>query len=414
MQLPRFSIGMGDRFGQEGVAQLRALQKAKASGMQVFPVWNKSNREHGLSGTHPSDTRASAEKAVQQAGWRDGYLVDADHINLSNVERFLPSCDFFTLDVADRIGTPLAEEDRARLCDALRPWAIRPWPNLGLPHPPGVSSLEGVIREYGSAMVEAGRIYRRILQSRGATSFITEVSTDEASQPQSPWVLFLILGALAQEGVPVQTVAPKFSGEFHKGVDYLGDPEKFRVEFSQDLEAVRIAIEEFGLPGDLKISIHSGSDKFSLYPVIRDVVSLRQAGFHLKTAGTTWLEELIGLALHGGEELRLVKEIYSQAYRRKEELIQPYATVVAIDNGDLPAPNLVQGWTGDQFVSALQHNPSNPGFCPALRQLLHIAFKIAAEMRGPFLQALASARGLVEENVTLNLWERHLRPLGGL
>ena len=412
MHFPKFSIGIGDRFGREGVAQLRALEKAAAAGMEVFPVWNKSNREHGLTGTQPSDTRRSAEQAVAQAGWRGGFLVDADHIGMANVEGFLKFCDFFTLDVAEQIGRPASPEETARLRAALAPWVCRPWPELGQEVAPGIPALDSFLQEYGAAVMEAGKIYRRILQARPGDSFITEVSTDEASQPQSPWILFLLLGALSLEGVPVRTIAPKFNGHFHKGVDYRGNTQAFAHEFSQDLQAIRVAVREFPLPQDLKISIHSGSDKFSLYPIIREAVQKQHAGFHLKTAGTTWLEELVGLAEHGGEGLRLVKEIYRQAHARRDELMQPYASVVSIQAEKLPSPATVEGWSGRQFVSALRHDPSQAAFCPNFRQLLHLAFKIAAEMREPFFQALDQARELVEKNVTTNLWERHLRPLG--
>jgi hypothetical protein len=412
MQIPRFSIGLGDRFGKEGVAQLRAVEKASAAGMEVFPVWNKSNREHGLTGTQPSDTRRSAEQAVAQAGWRGGYMVDADHIGVANVDRFLKSCDFFTLDVAEQIGRPAPHAEKTRLMEALSPWARRPWPDFGHDVAPGVATLESFLQEYGAAVMEAGKIYRRILQERPEDTFVTEVSTDEASEPQSPWVLFLLLGALSFEGVKVQTIAPKFTGHFHKGVDYRGNKQAFSKEFSQDLEAIRIAVREFQLPQNLKISIHSGSDKFSLYPIIRDAVQKQHAGFHLKTAGTTWLEELVGLAEHGGEGLSLVKQIYRQAHHRRDELMQPYASVVSIQAEKLPSPATVKGWSSSQFVSALRHDPSQSAFCPNFRQLLHLAFKIAAEMREPFFQALDQARELVEKNVTTNLWERHLRPLG--
>lgn len=92
--------------------------------------------------------------------------------------------------------------------------------------------------------------------------------------------------------------------------------------------------------------------------------------------------------------------------------MQPYASVVSIQAEKLPSPATVKGWSSSQFVSALRHDPSQSAFCPNFRQLLHLAFKIAAEMREPFFQALDQARELVEKNVTTNLWERHLRPLG--
>ena len=106
MILGKYSFGIGDRFAHQGVAQLRALLKANAGGVEVMPVWNKSNREHGYVHTHPKDTRQEADHAVGTLGYKGSYCVDADHINLGNVENFIHSSDFFTIDVAGKIGIP--------------------------------------------------------------------------------------------------------------------------------------------------------------------------------------------------------------------------------------------------------------------------------------------------------------------
>ena len=271
--------------------------------------------------------------------------------------------------------------------------------------------VETFLGSYGNAICEAGRIYRHIETAKGAGNFIAEVSTDEAETPQSPLELFLILGALAGGGVQVQTIAPKFTGRFNKGVDYVGDPTAFAREFEQDLAAIRAAVSEFGLPENLKISVHSGSDKFSLYRPMASLLRKHDAGLHLKTAGTTWLEELIGLALAGGDHLALAREIYSLALGRIDELTQPYATVIDIQRGQLPDEATVAGWDSRAFAEALAHEPANPRFNPSFRQLLHVSFKIAAQMGDRYLAALDSARESIEPCVTANLFERHIRPL---
>src|SRR5580658_8981000 len=106
LELPRFSIGVGDRFAHQAKAQLQACVLAADAGVEVIPVWNKSNREHMIIGSEPSQTRAAADAAVRTLGWKKPYFCDADHINLQTVERFLTPCDFFTIDVADLIGKP--------------------------------------------------------------------------------------------------------------------------------------------------------------------------------------------------------------------------------------------------------------------------------------------------------------------
>ncbi len=411
MRLEKVTLGVGDRFGREGVAQLAALQKAAAAGVEVIPVWNKSNREHMLIGSTPSDTRCAAEAAVKAAGWKAPYHLDADHIVLKTVDRFLPHCDFYTIDVADYIGQAAEPTDASAVRDSLRPLIGRTFPGLGQDRPLDEGALEGFLGAYALAIRKAGNIFRHIESARGKGNFIAEVSTDEAETPQSPLELFLILGALAGEGVGVQTIAPKFSGRFNKGVDYVGDAGQFAREFECDLVAIRAAVAEFGLPDNLKISVHSGSDKFSLYALMRELLEKHGAGLHLKTAGTSWLEEVIGLALAGGSCLEVAKEIYKRAFNRIDELSRPYATVIDIRRDKLPDPAVVSGWDGGALAAALAHEPSDPRFNSSLRQLIHVSFKIAAEMGPAFLESIDSAHPTIAACVTSNLYDRHIKPL---
>jgi hypothetical protein len=209
----------------------------------------------------------------------------------------------------------------------------------------------------------------------------------------------------------VQTVAPKFTGRFNKGVDYAGDLAQFEREFNEDLAVIAHAVRRYGLPANLKLSVHSGSDKFSLYPVIRRALELTGAGVHLKTAGTTWLEELIGLAESGGSGLALAREIYAGALDHIDDLCGPYATVIDIDRARLPKPAEVNGWSGAEFAHALRHVPGRPEFNPHFRQLLHVAFKLAAKAGRRYTDLLQANEAVVAKNVTENLYERHLRPL---
>ncbi|MGZ5469452.1 MAG: tagaturonate epimerase family protein [Candidatus Aminicenantales bacterium] len=412
MPLERYSLGIGDRFGREGQAQLRALEAARGQGVRITPVWNKSNREHTIIGTSPADSRRSADLAVRACGWTDAYYVDADHIGPATVDKFIGSCDFFTIDVADQIGqSPPAEAvaDFLRAMSGLVGTLCLP----GLDDPIEVtdSLLTGVAMRYLSAVAEAGRVYAHIVQKRGIGEFLIEVSLDEAGTPQTPAELLFILAAIARQGIPVRTIAPKFSGAFLKGIDYVGDVETFAREFDADLAVLEAAKQRFGLPGDLKLSVHSGSDKFSLYPVMRRAILRRDAGLHLKTAGTTWLEEVIGLASAGGEGLRLAQDIYAQALARFDELARPYLAVISIDASALPSAGEAAAWDPREFVGALQHDPICPRFNPHFRQLVHIAFRIAAEMGDRFTDLLETYREPIETHVTENLFDRHIAPL---
>jgi tagaturonate epimerase len=216
---------------------------------------------------------------------------------------------------------------------------------------------------------------------------------------------------MADEKIPAQTIAPKFTGRFNKGVDYVGNVAQFEKEFNEDLAVIAFAVKKYHLPENLKLSIHSGSDKFSIYGPIRKAIKKFNAGIHLKTAGTTWLEEIIGLAEADGEGLVLAKEIYAEALAHRDELCAPYATVIDIDPSKLPSVAVVNKWTSAQFVSALRHDQKNPAFNPSLRQLLHVGYKIAALKGERYLADVRKFSGPIARNVTENLYERHFKPL---
>lgn len=410
--LPRFTFGMGDRFGHEGEAQLSAVQAAAARGIDLCPVWNKSNREHTIVGTQPASLREEADAAVRALGWTGDYFVDADHINLHTVDGFLECSDFFTLDVADYVGqAPVAAAKAAFLAKHSGLVGSHRLPGWDGEVVIDVADLERTADKFLGAMMEAGRIYRHIAENKKNGPFAVEVSVDETDSPQTPAELLIILAMIADEGIPAQTIAPKFTGRFNKGVDYVGDLAAFEREFDADLAVLAFAVEKFGLPGTLKISVHSGSDKFSLYPVIRRLVAKHRAGLHLKTAGTTWLEEVAGLAEAGGEALGMAQEIYARAQARAVELIKPYAPVVDIEIDCLPSVDEVRSWNSARYLEALVHDQSCPNYDPQFRQFIHVAFKVAAEIGAPYHQALDAHRAIVARRVKDNLLDKHIKPL---
>lgn len=412
MNLGKYSFGIGDRFGRQGRAQLAALIEAKRYGVDIVPVWNKSNREHSILGTKPADVRNEADAAVKASGWKAPYFVDADHIGLGNVEGFIDASDFFTIDVADfagKLAQPADMDSFIQSCRGLlgshRIEGIRERVELD------ESRLRAIAGKYLLAVRQAGEIFRHVEARKGPGQFMTEISMDETDTPQTPVELLVILAAIADEGIPAETIAPKFSGRFNKGVDYVGDVKQFAAEFEQDLAVIRFAVERFCLPRTLKLSIHSGSDKFSIYEAVGAAIRRFDAGLHLKTAGTTWLEELVGLALAEGEGLAMAREIYSKSLARIDELCGPYATVIDIDRTKLPTAGEVGRWSGEQFASALRHDEVCPAYNPHLRQLLHVGYKVAAELGPRFLAALEQCESTIAENVTANLYDRHIRPL---
>jgi len=412
MNIHAYSFGMGDRFAQQGIPQLKAIQKALSRNISITPVWNKSFREHKTVGSDQVSVREEADHATQALQWQHAYLVDADHINLGNVDGFIDVSDFFTIDVADYIGQKSSVEQ-------IREFVKFNQPYLGMLEIPGIDSPFEINDEFiwhiGETFLlaaeEASKVYLHIQSRKGAGNFIPEISMDEVDEPQTPAELFFILSALHFYGVKPQTIAPKFTGRFNKGVDYVGDLNLFEKEFEQDLLVIDYAVREFDLHENLKLSVHSGSDKFSIYPVISRLIKKHKKGLHIKTAGTTWLEELAGLAISGREGLELSKTIYRNAYERFDELTAPYATVIDIHKTRLPGPDEVSSWNSDHFFESLHHNPSNPSFNPDFRQLLHVGYKIAAETGQEYLNLIRRNEKFIAPLVMENLYDKHIRPL---
>lgn len=412
MKLEKYTFGVGDRFSHQGKAQLTAMIKAKAAGVEVVPVWNKSHREHSIIGTGPADVRAEADAAVKELEWSDPYYVDADHINLGNVDGFIEHSDFFTLDVADYTGQ---KADQGGIDEFVKKYSKY----AGSLKIEGIDEAFDITAElitevackYLYAVQEAGKIYRHVAGIKGEGNFITEVSMDETDLPQTPIEMLFILAAISEEKIPAQTIAPKFTGRFNKGVDYVGDVEQFEKEFNDDIAVIKFAVKEFGLAGNLKLSVHSGSDKFSIYGPINRAIKKHDTGLHLKTAGTTWLEELIGLAEAGGDGLEVAKDIYAKSLEKFDELCAPYATVIDIDKANLPSAEEVKQWDGQAFADALRHDQSCSVYNPDLRQLLHVGYKIAAQMGDRYLDSLRKYEEQVAVNVTQNIYDRHILPV---
>jgi tagaturonate epimerase len=407
-----YTLGCGDRFGFQGKAQLAAYIEAEKQGVKVSPVWNKSYREHSTVHTTPDSLRLEADSAVSALGWTEPYFVDADHISLENVDGFIDSSDFFTLDVADNIGENAPTADVQAFVNSSTD------EYTGKIELPGLSEQFSVTQKdicliaekYLSAVQEAGRIYRHIAKHKD-DHFAVEISMDETDSPQTPVEMLFILAMIAQEKIPIDTIAPKFSGRFNKGVDYVGDVAQFEKEFEQDVAVLRFASKHFGLKQNLRLSVHSGSDKFAIYPAMNKIIKKYNTGLHVKTAGTTWLEEVIGLAEAGGDGLTVAKKIYTGALGRYDELAKPYASVIDIKPELLPSTEIVNSWKSEKYVNALRHDQSCPEYNHGFRQLVHVAYKVAYELGDEYFEALKKHSKIVSRNVTDNLLNRHLLPI---
>jgi hypothetical protein len=414
-KLGKYSMGLGDRFGHQGGAQLKAIIEAGNKGVEITPVWNKSNREHMIIGTQPDDVRNEADQVTRAAKFLNPYYVDADHINLDTVDRFINASDFFTIDVASYIGKKAADEEIKNFVSGAEKYSgDLNIPGIKKPLKVTKQLITTIAEKYLFAAIKAYEIYRKIEKSKGRENFVTEVSMDEVPNPQTPVELFFILKMLGEENIPVQTIAPKFSGRFNKGVDYVGDPDKFAEEFESDLMVIDYAIKEFNLPDNLKMSVHSGSDKFSIYPLIGSIIKKHNKGIHLKTAGTTWLEEVIGLAVSGGKALDFVKEIYYKSLEKTDELCAPYADVIDINISGLPQKAEVAKWSSKKMSDALRHVPGNRDYNPNMRQLIHVAYKLAAMEMVEYFKLLEANEKTVSECVYENIYKRHICRMFGI
>jgi len=410
--LEKYSFGVGDRFGHQAAAQLRAFQQLELDGIVVSPVWNKSNREHSFIGSEPSSVLSAAIVAVDSTGWKHGWHVDADHIRIDTVDRFIDASDFFTIDVANYIGKPTSDAELSGFLDR-HPELQKPIAIPGILEPLTISweSLQAIARHYLSATQEAGHVYRHIAMHRGTRPAIIEVSIDETPSPQTPSELLVILAALSDQDIPLQTIAPKFTGRFNKGVDYVGNLDQFAREFEDCIAILNYAVQRYAFPSNLKLSVHSGSDKFSIYPIISRLLRKTQAGLHVKTAGTSWLAEIIGLCEAGGDGLTIVQEMYTAAYGDWEALCLPYADVIDIDLNKLPSPDSILATSGSNFAAMMQHDSDCPLFNANVRQLMHVSFKLAAKKGDRYLSLLKQHEAIVGQQVTNNIYEKHLKPL---
>ena len=412
LTLGKFSFGMGDRFGHQGKAQLQRLHQGRRARRgsrprleQVQPRTHLHRHRTGQPARRSRCRREGARLEKTLIMWTP--TTSGSKPWIASSRRRISS----RLTWPTRIGKPAAAAEVKAFVDRHPELAGK----ISIPHidhPLDITraEVERVANKFLLAVQDAGKIYRHIAQAKGEANFITEVSMDETDSPQTPPELLIILAALADEKIPIQTIAPKFTGRFNKGVDYVGDVKQFEKEFNEDLAVIAFAIKKYGLPPSLKLSVHSGSDKFSIYEPIRRALKKFGAGVHIKTAGTTWLEELIGLAEAGGDGLEIAKEIYAYAIEHVDEFCAPYATVIDIDKAKLPRR------PRERLEFQAVHRrpaprPEESGFNPSFRQLLHVSFKVAAKMGDRYLDALKKYEAIIAKNVTENLFERHMKPL---
>jgi len=357
------SFGLGDRLGIAGAAHLRSM---RGSGFKVV-LAQQSIRELERTERTPDEVMDAATWAVLEEGWSEPWGADADHLKTPADVELMAEAGFtmFTIDPGDHVVDAADEMSVSELeaAAAALPWAdlestmleaLGRYADVTVDVGPELSlepSTEDVLRawvKYGASLAHTAKMYRHIASTMGDRPFEVEVSVDETASVTSPFEHWLVASELRRLGVEWIGLAPRFIGDFEKGIDYRGDLEVFRNEYIKHL-AIAEAV------GPYKISIHSGSDKFGVYRVIGEI---GRGGVHVKTAGTSYLEALRTIAACEPGMFREILDFSRSLYEHERRTYHVSAVLDRVPAGaDL----------ADGELSALFEDDD-------ARQVLHVTF----------------------------------------
>jgi len=320
------TFGLGDRLGIASAGHIRLIRDT-----DIFPILaQQSIRELNLTNRTFDDVLAAAVWAVFREGYTKGYGADGDHLKTHDEVRHALDCGYtmITLDCSEQIrndipSMPQSEVDAHYAALATTMTSTLESRYLGKSFPLGdgmavefsADELKRIALVYLNAIDHAVQVYFDFIKPAGADF---EVSIDETLQATSPQAHYFVASELSRQGVVMMSLAPRFIGEFQKGIDYLGDVSVFERDF---LVHAKIA-EEFGY----RISVHSASDKFSIYPIVGKLTGGR---YHIKTAGTNWLEALRVIA---EQTPCLYREIHAFALLNLHEAKRYYHTTENVIN----------------------------------------------------------------------------------
>jgi hypothetical protein len=400
------SVGVGDRLGIATPGHVAAFRANPG----IFPVLaQQSARELMRSGRTFSEVMDAATFGALAAGWRDGFGADADHLkSIEDIDAGIAAgCTMFTADPialvpvlpADApeqaIGAAFAAVPWEALEDDAAAFAARYPARLDLDSGPldlPPAALRAAAARFGPAAAHVAAMYRHLSSARPPGTFDFEVAVDEIEYRTTHVDHVYLATELARLGVRWMRFAPRFVGEFEKGIDYLGD----RVEFESDI-AVHAAIGR--RLGGYKLSVHSGSDKFSIYDALARSTRGR---FHMKTSGTSYLVALETIAATDPELMRRIWQVALEAYTSARASYRVSATAAAVPSPEGASPATLAG---------LLHDPNT-------REMLHVTYgdvlnggasagdsNLGADLRA----ATWARRNLYWSNLTSHI-DRHLRP----
>ncbi|NLD33789.1 MAG: hypothetical protein GX653_02660 [Clostridiales bacterium] len=345
------SMGVGDRLGVATAGHLRVFKRYP----QVFPVLaQQSIRELNLTQRSYEEVLDCATFAVFKAGYQGGFGADGDHLKKPEEIEYALRCGYsmITLDCSEHIRGDAADLDHDALAARYQPdpelEAI--YLNREIAIAPGITltfdrdSFMRTVLIYGEAIGFMRDIYARYVEGKPVDF---EISIDETMTPTTPLQHYFVANELVRHGVHFASLAPRFCGEFQKGIDYIGDVE----QFSRELAVHDAIAKKFGY----KVSVHSGSDKFKVFPAVGE---LTDGVFHIKTAGTNWLEAVRLVAM---KDPAFYRELHAFALNSFPEATTYYH--VTTDLGRIPE---VHTLSDEQLPELMNHNDA--------RQLLHITY----------------------------------------
>jgi tagaturonate epimerase len=404
------SVGLGDRLGMATPAHVEALFASPG----VAPVLaQQSARELSRTGRTFGDVVDAATFGALASGWREGYGADGDHLKtIEQLDAALEAgCTMITADPIELVPNLPADAPRDALAAAFErvPWAsLEDDPKAFASRYPEALALDGqqlplprealaaAAARFGAAVVQVATMYRHLRDASDGREVEFEVAVDEIDHPTTGVDHVYLATELHRLGVAWVSFAPRFVGRFEKGVDYIGDPGAYEADVSLHAAIARAL-------GPYKLSVHSGSDKFSIYEAtLRETRGL----VHLKTSGTSYLEALHTLALTEPELLRRVWRVALDSYKTARASYHVSADVTEEENAaDLPDAALVR----------LFEDPDK-------REILHVSFgavlggsagaqqgqaagQLAREVRGAVWAHRGDYWSLLAEHI-----KRHLAP----
>jgi hypothetical protein len=407
------SFGFGDRIGLATPGHIEAMTRAGAGIAPIFA--QQSIREMTRTGRTPRDVVDAAVSGMEQGGWRSPSGADADHLKTpADVDATAAvGFTFYTIDPSDHVDGNADDYDERTLHERFATmrdsvsW-FDSYLNRRIALPNGRSFVidePAAMRcavKYGRALEHAVELAKHIraVNTAAGRRFELELSIDETRQPTSLAEHYIIADQFRQQGLALTSIAPKFIGDFEKGVDYRGDIDELERSLGDHAALAREL-------GPYKLSLHSGSDKLSLYPILAKATN---GCFHVKTAGTSYLEALRVVARHDESLFRQVIDIARRNYDRDKATYH-----VSSEISKLPDPADVRDVAALEktYLECWSDVPAGKGFTEPGRQVLHCTFGtiLMDPELGTSIRELLLAHKDTYTEVLADHFERHLRAL---